>query len=289
MLAPHANDRVIREVLTDLGASFVRYLLNESIGELRLVESQFPTVKELRADLVLEDAPLNLIRHFEAQRQNEPMVGRMMMTAAALALRFPGKRIDQTVIYYGEEPCRIASELVLTQCTYRFRLIDMRTVDCRTFLEAEEPEAALLALLCHPSGMTLGELAHAVVAKVTATSGQRRLKLITGLETLVTNRRQLIPYVQEELKMALALNVEEFITYQMGVQRGIEQGVERGIAQGRLSGEQAALKTVIEARFGPLPAWVEERIARLTEEAEINAYIRAAATADSLESLFGQG
>ncbi|QIK39008.1 hypothetical protein GWK36_14525 [Caldichromatium japonicum] len=74
----------------------------------------------------------------------------------------------------------------------------------------------------------------------------------------------------------------------MGVRKGIEQGVERGITQGRLSGEQAALKTVIEGRFGPLPAWVDECIARLTEETEIDAYIRAAATADSLDSLFGQ-
>ncbi len=52
---------------------------------------------------------------------------------------------------------------------------------------------------------------------------------------------------------------------ELGVQEGIEQGIEQGIERGELK----FIRRLIDARFGGLPKWAEERIAnRSTKEIE---------------------
>jgi len=220
--APHANDRAIRALLADLGASFLRHLLHLPVASVKLVETQLPKVIERRADLVLEvttgDGETPILHHIEAQRQNEAhLPARMMTTAGLLVDRHPERRIDQTVIYFGEEPCRIRSEIALVQCRYRFRLIDMRAIDCRQLLEAPEPEAAVLAVLCQATDRTPEELVHAIVARLFAeSSGAYRTQLLFQLETLAVNRR-LEGVVKEEVNMFSLEEIRNLPSYREGL------------------------------------------------------------------------
>lgn len=70
--------------------------------------------------------------------------------------------------------------------------------------------------------------------------------------------------------------------------RGLEQGREEGRQEGREEGERVGmldmLRNVLEARFGALPAWATDRLARASSQ-QLRAWARGAAQADSLERL----
>ena len=49
--------------------------------------------------------------------------------------------------------------------------------------------------------------------------------------------------------------------YKRGLQEGELIGEQRGERKGKLEGELTVLRRLIEKRFGPIPAWAEERLA----------------------------
>lgn len=50
------------------------------------------------------------------------------------------------------------------------------------------------------------------------------------------------------------------------IRQGLEQGRQEGIQQGVQQGLSFALQTVLESRFGALPAWVQEKITTASPE-----------------------
>ena len=72
---------------------------------------------------------------------------------------------------------------------------------------------------------------------------------------------------------------------QQGFEEGREQGFEEGRLHGLEQGQRSALLSVLEARFAPIPQWVRDRIQHATTE-QLDAWIRRAATAASLERVF---
>ncbi len=73
--------------------------------------------------------------------------------------------------------------------------------------------------------------------------------------------------------------------HQQGFKEGSQHGFEEGRLQGLAEGQRLALVSVLEARFAPLPQWARERIEQAGSE-ELNAWIRRAVTAESLERVF---
>jgi predicted transposase YdaD len=71
-----------------------------------------------------------------------------------------------------------------------------------------------------------------------------------------------------------------------GLEEGIQQGVQQGIQQGVQQGELKVLRRQIEKRFGPIPAWAEERLASRTAIELEDLGVRAL-DAVSLEDLLG--
>ncbi len=74
-----------------------------------------------------------------------------------------------------------------------------------------------------------------------------------------------------------------------GLREGEQRGLERGLREGEQRGERRALRSalvaVLEARFGTMPQWARERIDAGSVE-ELDCWVRRAATAESVESVF---
>ena len=109
--------------------------------------------------------------------------------------------------------------------------------------------------------------------------------------------RQVNPQLREELvswaerlraegrEQGVEIGVE--IGIEQGIERGIEQGIEQGVEIGSRQNREKQARAVARAlqhRFGPLPAWAEERIAAADVDA-LNLWIEGIFTADSLEGL----
>jgi hypothetical protein len=70
-----------------------------------------------------------------------------------------------------------------------------------------------------------------------------------------------------------------------GIKQGLKQGVEQGIRQGVQQGELAILRRQINKRFGSLPAWVDERLTKLST-AELEELSLRFIDAKSVDELF---
>ncbi len=84
---------------------------------------------------------------------------------------------------------------------------------------------------------------------------------------------------EEERTMPYITSVER-----MGLKRGLEQGLERGRAEGRAEGTRAAVRRVLRARFGAIPAAVEQRIAAV-DRATLDQLIERAAIVPAVDDL----
>ncbi len=107
----------------------------------------------------------------------------------------------------------------------------------------------------------------AIVGRLFAESeGARRNRLLFQLETLAVNR-QWHELVKEEVTMFSLEEIRNLPSYREGLLAGLERGRQEGWAEGRHEGEAALLVRQLTRRFGgPLPAWVQDRLAHGSEE-----------------------
>ena len=71
------------------------------------------------------------------------------------------------------------------------------------------------------------------------------------------------------------------------IEKGIPMGIEKGIAKGILVGEALLLRRLLTRRFGPVPGWVEDKLAG-AEPAQLEAWGERVLDAPSLEGVFAQ-
>lgn len=91
---------------------------------------------------------------------------------------------------------------------------------------------------------------------------------------------QEIEQLEEQAHMRYVTSVERF-----GLKKGIEQGIEQGIERGIQQGESKLIKRLLERRFGALPAWVLDKLAKAAA-AELERWGDEILTAPTLEAVF---
>lgn len=78
--------------------------------------------------------------------------------------------------------------------------------------------------------------------------------------------------------------------YDEATEKGIRQGLEKGRMEGRMEGRHSGLASAValqaQLRFGDLPAWVDERLERASED-QLTRWLQDILTASSLAELFG--
>ncbi len=107
---------------------------------------ELPKVQNPRADLLGETADGSLI-HVELQRENDTNMPLRMAEYCLGVLRLFGKFPRQVVLYVGEAPLRMDSELRGLDMWFRYRAIDIRELDGDRLLESEETGDNVIAIL----------------------------------------------------------------------------------------------------------------------------------------------
>ncbi|MFO1424017.1 MAG: DUF4351 domain-containing protein [Candidatus Competibacteraceae bacterium] len=74
---------------------------------------------------------------------------------------------------------------------------------------------------------------------------------------------------------------------QEGIEKGIPMGIEKGIIKGVSVGEALMLRRQLTRRFGPVPGWVEAKLAE-AEPAQLEMWGERVLDAPSLEGVFAQ-
>ncbi len=93
--------------------------------------------------------------------------------------------------------------------------------------------------------------------------------------------RQDLSTLEEATKMRYVTSIER-----LAIEEGMQQGIQQGLQQGRLEGKVQLLVRQLTVRFGKLPVWVVDRLAR-TDESTLDALTEDVLSAESLDAMFG--
>jgi len=169
--------------------------------------------------------------------------------------RFP----RQVLLYVGEAPLRMESELRGSDFWFRYRTIDIRDLDGERLLESEQAGDNVIAILArlrdHKDAVRriVERIAGLVAADRETALGQ--LLILAGLRHLEESVEQ------EARKMPILNDILDNKVLGREFKRGREEGRLEGRLEGKLEGRLEILRLLIERRFGAIPRWAEARLA----------------------------
>jgi len=198
-------------------------------------------VQNTRVDLLGETADKGLV-HLELQSGHDPDMPLRMAEYCLGVFRLFERFPRQVLLYVGEAPLRMASELRSDDVWFRYRAIDIRELDGERLLESEEVGDNVIAILArlrdHKDAVRriVERIAGLVAAERETALGQ--LIILAGL-------RQLEETVEKEARKMPILN-------DLLDNKVLGREFKRG--------ELTVLRRQIEKRFGAIPSWAEERL-----------------------------
>jgi len=147
------------------------------------------------------------------------------------------------------------SELRGPEVSFRYRTIDIRDLDGDRLLESEETGDNVIAILARLRDHK--EAIRKIVGRIGGLPVAEREAALKQLVILAGLRRLGKTLEREIRKMPVYIDILDNEILGPAFKKGLEEG------------ELKILRRLIEKRFGPVPAWAEERLAaRSTAELE---------------------
>ena len=151
------------------------------------LDVELPKVQNLRADLLGETAAGDLF-HVELQSANETTMPLRMAEYWLGILRLTGRFPRQIVLYVGEPPLRMETELRCADAWFRYHAIDIRSLDSEGLLESPHLGDNVIAILARLRDRR--ETVRRIIARIAElpSSGQgaamTQLLILAGLRRL---------------------------------------------------------------------------------------------------------
>ncbi len=225
------------------------------------LDVELPKVQNLRLDLLGETADGDLV-HVELQSGNDSAMPLRMAEYGLGIYRLYRRLPQQIVLYVGQPRARMKCELRGPDMFFRYRMIDIRTLDGEPLLASEDVGDNVIAILAklrdHKRAVRkiLGCIASLEPGRRETALAQ--LMILAGLRSLAKTVQQ------EAAKMPIQINLLENEVLGPLIRKKVREGVQQGVREGVRKGELALLSRLIEKRFGPLPASASKRLAGLS-------------------------
>lgn len=257
----HEYDTTLKLLLQGSAQRSLRELTGVAVA--RWLNVELPEIGNKRVNLLGETADGELI-HIELQAQNDGSMPLRMAEYCLRIYRHLGKFPRQVVLYVGQEPLRMAAELVGPRLSFGYDLTDIRDIDGEALLASDQVGDNVIAVLTR--WRSHGTAVQEIVRKVAELEEDARnfylgalleLAGLRGIEELVEG---------EARKMPILMNILD----------------NKVLGREYKRGELAILRRQVEARFGVTAEWLEERL-RNRSAVEIEALGVRLLKAESLE------
>ncbi len=255
--------------LKDLFEKPPQRLLQILVGReaVELLPVEFASTQKRLPDLLflLKD---DSIFHLELQGSSEGMGWRMLMYYSLIRQRYPNRILVQKVLYVGFKEWQPGSVIEEQNLSFRYEVVDIRSIDCRELLDSPSLEENILAILCRIDNQK--EVIQEILYRISELPIKARADALTRLVILSRLRRLETVVKTEAEEMSLTFNVMEndvlrplFMKAQMDSEQiGIQIGEQRGEQRGEQKGEAKILTRQLQRRFGSVPDWASEKIAK---------------------------
>jgi len=217
---------------------------------VRWLNVELPEVRNTRVDLLGETAASELV-HIELQSTNDPDMPLRMAEYCLRVRRNFRKFPQQILVYLGEAPLTMQSELSGPRLSYSYRIVDIRDLDGERLLASPEVGDNIVAILTRlpDRRATIRRIVERIrgLGPGEREAMLRRLSILAGLRNLGQMEKE------EAANMPITTDILDHDL----------------IGPAAKNAALEALRPVIEERFGPLPAWAEERLASMHPRAAI--------------------
>jgi hypothetical protein len=221
-------------------------------GVIRWHNVELPKVRSVRADLLGETETGGLV-HIELQSANEAGMALRMLEYCLDVLRQFDRYPTQVLLYVGDAPVKMETALHGPRLDYSYRLVDIRELDGELLLKSHQVDDNIVGLLTRVSDQR--RAAQLVLQRIAGLAPGERQAALDRLLILAGLRKTLGRLVEEEARKMPILN--DIMDHEV-----IGPEIKKGIRQGELT----VIRRLIEKRFGALPAWAEDRLAKLSAQ-----------------------
>ena len=252
----HDYDTTLKLLLRGSAQLTWQALVGAAEGQWLNIE--LPEVRALRLDLLFETLERLLIQ-IELQTTNDPKMALRMAEYYLAIYRLFGRFPRQIVLYVGDGPLSMQSELRGANHWFRYELVDIRELDGEKLLESTSIGDNMIAILGHLPDHR--DAARRILERIAGLAPEERRDAVVQFGIL-SGLRKLGGFVKKEIKKMPLL--EDLMNHDL-----LGPVLRKGLKQGRQEGELAILRRQIESRFGPMPDWAQENLSkRSTAELE---------------------
>ena len=226
----------------------------------RWLDVELPKVQNLRLDLLGETADGGLV-HVELQSGNDAAMPLRMAEYCLGVFRLFGQFPRQVVLYVGEPQLQMENKLRGTDVLFQYRMIDIRTLEGDRLLESAEVGDNVIAILARLRDHE--DAVRRIVERIAGLAAAERKVALSQL-MILAGLRHLSKTVEQEIrKMPIDVDIREHEVLGPMFIEAEQKGREEGLQEGLQAGELTILRRQIEKRFGALPSWAGEKLAKM--------------------------
>ena len=260
------KDLISKQLLQRLLIGFGNRLFGLNIVEAELLSNEQARIESRRADLVArvrEAEGENYILHIEIQNDNQrDMPLRMLRYYSDIALAHLDEKIVQYLLYIGKAPLSMSDRVDGYNLRYCYKVLDMRKQNSEYFLNSNNPDALVLAILCDPKSLEPNALVAHIIKELRRLHGDKLDNLRDSLKMLdvLSGNRGLQDIVEETINMYI--DEEKLGIYQAVKKKSEARGIAKGEARGIKKGETRGLNKMVLKLLAKLPP---EQVAELSD------------------------
>ncbi len=273
-------DTTIKDLFEKPPQRLLQMLIGREAVELLPVE--FASTQKRFPDLVflLED---DSIFHLELQSNSEEMDWRMLMYYSLIRQRYPSRVLVQKVLYVGLQKWHPGSAIEEPNLSFRYEVVDIRSIDCRVLMDSPSLEENILAILCRIDNQK--EVIQEILYRISDLPIIARADALTKLVILSRLRRLETVVKTEAETMSLTFNLMENDVFRPMILKELRDAERIGEQRGRQEESVLMLTRLLQRRFGAVPGWAIEKIAKADLQS-LEEWSLRFVDAQSLEAVF---
>jgi hypothetical protein len=238
-------DKIFKENVDATIDNFIRKILKINIKEAEDIVLKLQRTKEREADflkIITNDKGEKFILHIEYQVANDPEMVHRMIDYWNLLVRKYELRVEQYVIFLGDENPTMKVKVDYPNMKFYYQLINFKELDYRLFLQSDRPEEMILAILGDFRNEIPSKIVHKVINRIEHCEPQtlekqkifQQLLVLGRLRKLELNIQQIMDSISQYIK------VEEDVLFQKGIEKSKRDFVINLLTDGYYSLEKIA-------------------------------------------------
>ncbi len=246
----HDYDKILKENIASLLLPLTEKYLGIRIKDSRELKDKLQTTIEKEPDfirIVRTETDEEFILHIEFQAQDEEGMVYRLQEYYGLLRRKHQLPVKQFVIYLGQKPSKMQTQLVPEEVFTGFSLKSLRDYSYESLLDSQIPEEIILAVLSDFKKQRPVEVIRQILSRlqgigtdeITLRKYIRQLSVLARLRNLTKETHKQIQ------DMGLTYNITEDYLYQEGLTKGKEEE-KRGLIAKMLKDKTLSIEKIAE-------------------------------------------